>query len=73
LPENKCRRTADANQETRMEQEKLNPQKPGITQPRDPKDEPHPRQPQRKGQATQQQPRQPDDKDKSRQVPIEGE
>jgi hypothetical protein len=65
LPENKCRRTADANQETRMEQEKLNPQKPGITQPRDPKE--------RKGQATQQQPRQPDDKDKSRQVPIEGE
>jgi hypothetical protein len=56
-----------------MEQEKLNPQKPGITQPRDPKDEPHPRQPQRKGQAAQQQPRQPDDKDKSRQVPIEGE
>jgi hypothetical protein len=55
-----------------MEQEKLNPQKPGITQPRDPKDQPHPRQPQRGG-AADQQPRQPDDKDKSRQVPIEGE
>jgi hypothetical protein len=65
---------ADANQETAMQQEKLNPQKPGITQPHDPKHEPHPRQPQRKGgTAEQQPPRQPDDQDKRRQVPIEGE
>jgi hypothetical protein len=58
-----------------MEKDKLNPQKPGITQPRDPKDEPHPRQPQRGGGAAgePQQPQTPQDGDKRRQVPIEGE
>jgi hypothetical protein len=57
-----------------MDQDKLNPQKPGITQPRDPKDQPHPRQPRDGGAADETpQPGQPDDKDKSRQVPIEGE
>jgi hypothetical protein len=55
-----------------MQQEKLNPQKPGITQPRDPKDQPHPRQPERHGGTSRQPPQQPDD-DKRRQVPIEGE
>ncbi|MCW5658990.1 MAG: hypothetical protein KIT60_14910 [Burkholderiaceae bacterium] len=55
-----------------MQQEKLNPQKPGITQPRDPKDQPHPRQPERRGGTSKQPPQQPDD-DKRRQVPIEGE
>jgi hypothetical protein len=54
--------------------DKLNPQKPGITQPRDPKDEPHPRQPQRGGGAAgEPQQRPPTDDDPRRQVPIEGE
>jgi hypothetical protein len=55
--------------------EKLNPQKPGISQPRsDPKPQ---RQPERQGgEAGETQPRKPDDAsqpDKKRQVPIEGE
>ncbi len=57
-----------------MEKDKLNPQKPGINQPRDPKDEPHPRQPRGGGAAGEpQQPRPSEDDDKRRQVPIEGE
>ena len=55
-----------------MEHEKLNPQKPGITQPRDDQKQPHPRQPQRSGGAEPNPQRKPED-DKSRQVPIEGE
>jgi hypothetical protein len=55
-----------------MEQDKLNPQKPGITQPRDDQKQPHPRQPEGDG-AQEPQPRKPEDNDKSRQVPIEGE
>ena len=53
--------------------DKLNPQKPGISQPRDDQKQPHPRQPERGGRAQEPQPRKPDDNDKSRQVPIEGE
>ena len=57
--------------------EKLNPQKPGISQPRsDPKPQPQ-RPPERQGgDASETQPRKPDDAgppDKKRQVPIEGE
>jgi hypothetical protein len=55
-----------------MENDKLNPQKPGISQPRDDQKQPHPRQPERSGGADTPQQRKPDD-DKSRQVPIEGE
>ena len=59
-----------------MESEKLNPQKPGISQPRDDRDDqkqPHPRQPERGDSASEREQRKPDDNDKSRQVPIEGE
>jgi hypothetical protein len=60
-------------QETRMDPDKLNPQKPGISQPPDDQKQPHPRQPERGGSAQEPQPRKPDNDDKSRQVPIEGE
>ena len=53
--------------------EKLNPQKPGISQPQQKPRQPDPREPQRGGGTTETQPRKPDDNDKSRQVPIEGE
>jgi hypothetical protein len=56
-----------------MDSDKLNPQKPGISQPRDDEKQPHPRQPERGGSAQEPQPRKPDENDKSRQVPIEGE
>ena len=34
-----------------MDSDKLNPQKPGISQPRDDQKQPHPRQPERGGSA----------------------
>lgn len=52
--------------------EKLNPQKPGISQPQQKPQPPAPREPQRGGTTTDT-PQKPDDKDKRRQVPIEGE
>ena len=55
-----------------MQKDKLNPQKPGISQPR-----PHPKQGQQPSEPPSKEPgtAQPrsDDDDKARQVPIEGE
>jgi hypothetical protein len=53
-------------------EENLNPQKPGISQPREDRKQPQPTPPERSGGADDAQPRKSDN-DKSRQVPIEGE
>jgi hypothetical protein len=53
--------------------QKLNPQKPGISQPERPPAPPKPAEPERGGSSSTTPPADPDGKDKSRQVPIEGE
>jgi len=53
--------------------QKLNPQKPGISQPERPPAQPKPAEPQGGGSSSTTPAPDPDRKDKSRQVPIEGE